>query len=177
MAELDRNIKYGFFLFLGFISTVVLANWAVERYGIVPVGFGLTAPAAVYVVGIAFTLRDLLHEHLGPRWVIVGILIGAGLSAWLSPSLALASGVAFLTSELADLAIYTPLRDRGWVVALVFSNAVGIVVDSLIFLWLAFHSLEFLPGQLLGKFWMTLLAIVLLLGIRGKQNAILARST
>jgi len=35
----------------------------------------------------------------------------------------------------------------------------GLVVDSIVFLWLAFGSLEFLSGQVVGKAWMVLLSI------------------
>ena len=71
----------------------------------------------------------------------------------------LASGVAFLLSEFADLAVYTPLARRRLVAAVVASSLVGLVVDSIIFLWLAFGSLDFLAGQIVGKGWMVLLSI------------------
>jgi uncharacterized PurR-regulated membrane protein YhhQ (DUF165 family) len=157
---------------VGFLSSIVVANWAVARFGVVPVGFGLEAPAAVYLVGVAFTLRDLAHERLGARWVAGAIVVGAALSALLSPRLALASGVAFLASEAADLAVYAPLRARGWLPAIVASNAVGLVVDSVLFLWLAFGSLAFLPGQVVGKAWMTLLAVGLLVVARRSRPAL-----
>jgi uncharacterized PurR-regulated membrane protein YhhQ (DUF165 family) len=142
-----------------YIATIFAANWAIETFGIVPVGFGLMAPAGVYFVGAAFTFRDLAHEAVGRRLVVLAILIGAALSAIVSPTFALASGVAFLVSEMADLAVYTPLRRRGWLRAVALSNAVGLTADSALFLWLAFGSLAFLPGQIIGKAWMTLLAI------------------
>jgi uncharacterized PurR-regulated membrane protein YhhQ (DUF165 family) len=61
-----------------FIATVWVANWLVSHYGIVDVGFGLKAPAAVFSVGVAFTLRDFVHRSLGRWWVVAGIVIGAG---------------------------------------------------------------------------------------------------
>jgi uncharacterized PurR-regulated membrane protein YhhQ (DUF165 family) len=51
-------------------------------------------------------------------------VIGAGLSALVSPQFAVASGIAFLVSELADLAVYTPLRQRNWLAAVALSNTV-----------------------------------------------------
>ena len=36
---------------------------------------------------------------------------------------------------------------------------VGLVVDSIVFLWLAFGSLDFLLGQIVGKAWMVLASI------------------
>jgi uncharacterized PurR-regulated membrane protein YhhQ (DUF165 family) len=153
------------------VLSVVVANWAVARFGVVPVGFGLSAPAAVYVVGVTFTLRDLAHERLGARWVLCAIVIGAALSALVSPTLALASGAAFLASEVGDLTVYAALRERGRLPALVASNAVGLVVDSVAFLLLAFGSLEFLAGQIVGKAWMTLLAVAVLVVARRPRLA------
>lgn len=150
----------------GYVATVFLANWAIARYGLVPVGSGLEAPAGVYFAGLAFTLRDITQRTLGRRAVIAAILLGAALSFAVAPRYAVASGLAFLLSEFADLAVYTPLERREWMLAVVASNAVGIVVDSIVFLVLAFGSLSFLGGQVLGKSWMTVLAVVVLLPVR-----------
>jgi uncharacterized PurR-regulated membrane protein YhhQ (DUF165 family) len=149
-----------------FIGTVFAANWAIERYGAVPVGFGLEAPAGVYFAGLAFTFRDGVRSLLGRRWVAAAIVAGSACSAAVSPTFALASGVAFLVSETADALVYEPLRDRDWTLAVLVSNAVGLVVDSALFLWLAFRSLEFLTGQVVGKGWMTLAAVGLLAAAR-----------
>ncbi len=142
-----------------YIGCIVGANLAIALFGVVPVGFGLLAPAGVYCAGLAFTARDLVQEHLGRRWTVAAILIGAALSSLLSPSLALASGAAFLASELADFVVYTPLAHRHWLWAVFASNTVGTVVDSVLFLALAFGSLQFLPGQVVGKTWVTLLFV------------------
>lgn len=80
----------------GFILTVVAANWLIERYGPVPVGFGLMAPAGVYAAGASFTFRDFVHETLGRRWVLVAIVTGAALSWLLSDGVTLPGGIASL---------------------------------------------------------------------------------
>ncbi len=147
---------------IGYIATIFAANWAIATFGAVPVGFGLMAPAGVYFAGLAFTLRDLTQDRLGRTWTVVAILVGAALSALVSPQFALASGAAFLFSETADFLVYTPLREHRWLGAVVASNLVGLTIDSLLFLWLAFGSLDFLPGQVVGKAWMTVLAVALL---------------
>jgi len=150
----------------GYVATILAANWAVASFGLVPVGFELIGPAGVYFAGLAFTLRDLTQESLGRRWTLIAIVAGALLSAAVSPALALASGIAFLFSELADFAVYTPLREKHWLGAVALSNVVGLTMDSILFLWLAFGSLEFLPGQVVGKFWMTFLAVATLWLVR-----------
>ena len=150
------------FALVCYLLTIVAANIAITVFGLVPVGFGLVAPAGVYFAGLAFTLRDTVQDTAGRRWAVAAILVGAALSALLSPQLAVASGVAFLLSELADFAVYTPLKARTWVAAVALSNTVGLVIDSALFLWLAFGSLDFLTGQIVGKAWMTALAVALL---------------
>ncbi|MEY9211924.1 VUT family protein [Thermobifida halotolerans] len=155
-----------------YTATVIGANLAVAYIGMLPVGFGLAAPAGVYLVGLALVLRDLLQDATSWRWSLAAIVVGAALSAAFSPELAIASAAAFLFSEIADLVVYTPLRKRGLVIAVAVSNAVGLFLDSVLFLWLAFGTLEFLAGQVLGKTWMTLVAIVVLLVIRRPRQAI-----
>ena len=142
-----------------YLGTIVLANWLITTFGVIPVGFGLKAPAGVYAAGMAFTLRDLVHDRLGARGTMFLIIIGAGLSALLSARLAFASGTAFLLSELLDLLVYAPLRHRRWLLAVVLSNVVGLTLDSIVFLSMAFGSLEFLLGQIVGKAWITALTV------------------
>jgi uncharacterized PurR-regulated membrane protein YhhQ (DUF165 family) len=99
------------------------------------------------------------------------ILAGAAISALLAlPSLVLASAVAFLLSEAADLAVYTPLARRRLVAAVVASSMAGLVVDSIVFLWLAFGSLDFLAGQIVGKAWMVLLSIPFVAWLRRRDE-------
>jgi uncharacterized PurR-regulated membrane protein YhhQ (DUF165 family) len=73
--------------------------------------------------------------------------------------LALASGAAFVLSELADFALYTPLQRRRLLLAVLVSAGAGLVVDSVVFLSLAFGSLAYLPGQVIGKAWAVLVSI------------------
>ena len=99
-------------------------------------------------------------------------MAGAALSGAVAPpQLIVASAAAFLLSELADFAVYTPLQSRGLVLAVLASSVVGLVVDSVLFLWLAFGSLDYLAGQILGKFWMVLLALPFVHWIRKREIA------
>lgn len=145
-----------------YVLTIFAANWALSTFGLIPVAPGLLAPAGVLFAGLSFTLRDLVQDQLGRGWTIAAIFAGAVLSALLSPALALASGGAFLVSEAADLAVYSPLRERHWLTAVALSNTVGLVIDSALFLWLAFGSLDFLAGQVVGKIEMTVAAVMVL---------------
>lgn len=157
---------------IAYVLTIPAANWAITTYGVVPVGFGLMAPAGVLFAGLAFTLRDLTHESLGKWWALAAIGVGALLSLAVSaPFVAVASACAFLVSELADFAVYTPLRERGWLRAVFASNVVVLVTDSALFLWLAFGDLTFLPGQVWAKTLMTVAAVAVMAVVRGQRRS------
>lgn len=151
----------------GYIATIPASNLLVTHMGVVPVGFGQYAPAGVYTVGIALVLRDVAREWAGRGAVIAAMAVGAVLSYLLAtPALAVASTAAFALAETLDFAVYEPLRRKGLLTAMTASNTVGLIADSLLFLWLAFGSLAYLPGQILGKTWMTVLAVAVIAAIR-----------
>lgn len=158
--------------FVAYVACIVLANVMISVFGLWPVGFGLLAPAGVYMAGLSFSARDWLQESGGRTVTVLAILLGAGISALLSPGLAVASGVAFLLSESLDMLVYTPLKRRGLMRAVVASNIVGAVVDSCVFLALAFGSLEFLPGLLVGKAWTVLAAVAVLVVVRQRRREV-----
>lgn len=165
----------------GFAATIPLANFLIGNVGTVcvpngpcllPVGFGLTAPSGVLVVGASLVLRDMVHETGGAKAALIAIGIGGILSAFFAaPALLIASVLAFMLAELADLAVYAPLRERRLWLAVLLSGIAGAIVDSAVFLWIAFGSLEFIEGQILGKIWMTLLAVPGIWVMRGKRIA------
>lgn len=158
---------------IAYIATIPAANLAVTHFGAVPVGFGYVAPAGVYLVGLALVLRDLAREAVGRGAILAAIAIGTVLSYLLAdPSLATASAVAFAVAETMDFVVYEPLRKRGLLVAILASNAVGLLADSLLFLHLAFGSFNYLPGQILGKAWMTFAAVAVLALLRRRSRVI-----
>ncbi|MGE3915478.1 MAG: VUT family protein [Hyphomicrobiaceae bacterium] len=165
-----------------FALTIPAANWLIGNVGtkcvpngpcLVPVGPGLMAPSGVLMIGLALVLRDLVQRRLGVAAAVAAILAGALLSALVAPpKLVVASAAAFLVAELADLAVFTPLQRRGLVLAVLASSVVGLVVDSMLFLQLAFGSLDFLLGQVVGKAWMVLLSLPLVWWIRRRDERI-----
>jgi uncharacterized PurR-regulated membrane protein YhhQ (DUF165 family) len=177
--ERQRTREGVLFLVL-FALTIPAANWLIGHVGttcvpqgpcLVPVAPGLMAPSGVTMVGIALVLRDLVQRRLGTAISALAVLVGSGLSALYAPaSLVVASATAFLLSELADLAVYTPLARRRLVAAVIASSCAGLVVDSIVFLWLAFGSLDFLAGQVVGKAWMVLLSVPLVAWLRRRDE-------
>lgn len=176
--ETRKNIEGAIFLVL-FCLTIPAANWMIGNVGtvcpanspcLIPVAPNLMAPSGVLMIGAALVLRDLVQRRLGVEFGIGAIIAGAGISAVIAPpALVVASTAAFLLSELADFAVYTPLARRRLVMAVVASGLVGLVIDSIVFLWLAFGSLEFLAGQVVGKSWMVLFAIPLVAYLRRRD--------
>ena len=170
----------GFFYLAAFAACIPAANWLIGHAGtfcvpdgpcLIPVAPGLMAPSGVLMVGLALVLRDLVQRRLGKAWSLAAIVAGAALSGVLAPpALVVASAVAFLLSELADFAVYTPLQRRRLVLAVFASGLCGLVVDSVVFLWLAFGSLDFLAGQVVGKAWMVVLSLPLIRWVRERDR-------
>jgi uncharacterized PurR-regulated membrane protein YhhQ (DUF165 family) len=149
--------------------------------------------AAPQLQGLMRTVDRLVPVRVEPsRWIvalpILGLIVlGAGLSyllavtifaadpAFLPPgvtpaSIAIASGVAFLTAETFDLLIYTPLRERGYIRAAVASNVVGAFVDTVLFLWIAgFPIAGAIAGQMVGKVAVTALVVGLVAAFRVRR--------
>lgn len=169
----------GYVYLAAFALCIPMANWMIGNIGtfcvpdgpcLIPVAPGLTAPSGVLMIGLALVLRDLVQRNLGVKWAVGAIIGGAILSAYVAPpALVFASTVAFLLSEAADLAVYTPLQKKGLVLAVFASSMVGLVIDSAIFLYLAFGSLEFIYGQIVEKSWMVLLALPIIHLIRKRE--------
>ena len=181
MSDIERRRRTEGVLFLiGFGLCIPAANWLIGNVGtvcppetpcLIPVAPGVMAPSGVLTIGLAFVLRDLVQRRIGVRWAAVAVVAGALLSAvFAPPALVVASGTAFLFSEAADLAVYTPLQRRRLILAVFASSIVGLIVDSILFLYLAFGSIEFLLGQIIGKSWMVVLALPFIMLLRRRDE-------
>lgn len=151
--ETPRRL-FAFPLATAYIATVVLANVLTEHYGLIGIGFGLTATAGTFAAGATLLARNLTQDVTGRLVVLALMLAGCVLSWWLAtPQLAVASAVAFACSETADMGVYTPLRKRGWSRAVLAASVVGAVVDTLVFLHLAGFPVtaDSVTGQLVVK--------------------------
>lgn len=161
----------GWLAFVIYMLTIPLANWMILNVGtcdsgppcVVSVWPNVYCPSGSLMIGLALVSRDLVQRLLGTGHGIVCIVVGALVSLWFAPpALALASFCAFLFGELADFFVYTPLQRRRFIFAVFASGVVGLVVDSILFLMLAFGSLELLQGIILGKTWVILLTLPIL---------------
>ncbi len=177
---MDRERIEGFGYLAAFAACIPAANWLIGNVGttcvpdgpcLIPVAPGITAPSGVAMIGLALVLRDLVQRRLGLRWALGAIFAGAFLSMFVAPpALVVASGAAFLLSELADCAVYTPLQRRRLMIAVLASSAVGLVIDSAVFLYLAFGNLTYFEGQVIGKAWMVLIAMPVIWWLRERDR-------
>ena len=170
----------GYAFFALFCGCIPLANWLIGNVGtvcppdspcLIPVWPSILAPSGVLAIGLALVLRDLVQRRLGLAWAVAALAAGAVLSGLVSPpALVVASVAAFILSEVADLAVYTPLQRRSLVLAVAARGVIGIAVDSVLFLSLAFGSLDFLAGQVIGKGWALLAALPVVHWLRQRDR-------
>lgn len=161
--------------FLAYLACIPAANWMIDHVGTVqfpggphtiPVGFGYAAPSGVLMIGVALAARDAVQRLAGRLATVVAIALGVGLSYLVNPTLATASAVAFALGELADFAVYTPLERRNLAAAVVASGVVGGVIDTFVFLQMAFGSTDYWQGQVIGKTAMSALGGFAVIGVR-----------
>ena len=177
-----------------YVAVVVSAQVGTNK--IVDVPFtDLTAPGGTYLIGIALSLIELAHRTAPTRrqgfvnaqlMVVSGFAASALLAGYLAildampPEdalfdrlsgtwrIVLGSLLAFIVSETIDNSLGAWLRDRVPDAArVVATNAVSVPLDSVVFLLAAFGSLEFIEGQIVVKYAVTLLfGIPLVLALR-----------
>ncbi len=109
---------------------------------------------AAFTFPVAFLVTDLTNRLFGAaaarKVVFAGFAIAVLVSIVVaSPRIAIASGSAFLISQLMDVSIFDKLRAGQWWRAPLVSSMVGAVIDTFIFFSFAFAaSLSFLGAGL-----------------------------
>ncbi len=131
------------FMVLAMMVIVASANYLVQF----PINDWLTWGAITYP--LSYFVTDLSNRLRGPivarRVVWTGFALAVLVSAWLAgPRIALASGTAFLLSQLLDIRVFDRLRDRlndrGWWQPPLFSSVIGSALDTALFFALAFYG-------------------------------------
>ncbi len=134
LARLSRPIAAMAFV-------IVLSNVAVQY----PIGEWLTWGAFTYP--LVFLVCDLTNRAVGAadarRVAWVGFAIAVAVSAALAPwRIAVASGSAFIFSQLMDIAVFNRWRRQTWWKAPLIGSLVASVVDTSVFFFLAFAGTE-----------------------------------
>ncbi|MBW7895941.1 MAG: queuosine precursor transporter [Opitutaceae bacterium] len=126
---------------LAMAAIVLLSNILVQF----PLNAWLTWGAFSYPV--AYFVTDVCNRLFGAaparRIAWLGFAIGLVSSAILAPlRIALASGTAFIVSQLLDVSIFNQLRRQSWWKAPFIGSCVASIVDTAIFFSLAFAGTE-----------------------------------
>lgn len=135
-----------------YLVFVVCANLLVAHFGPSVAVF-----TAFLFVGMDISARDYLHEkwHGKHLFLKMFVLIAAGsLLSWVvnrnAGSIAVASFLAFACAGLTDFLVYHRLFATPFLVKVNGSNVVSAVVDSLVFVSVAF-GFPILVGVVLGQ--------------------------
>lgn len=117
-----------------YVASVVVVNAMFILLPPFQIG-GVFLTAGSIVCGSTFVLRDLADRRVGNK-VLIATLAATAITAAMSAQLAVASGLAFLLSELIDMAVFRkwPGSFKARVVA---SSIIGTPIDSAVFMLLA----------------------------------------
>ncbi len=112
--------------------------------------FGNWLTWGAFTYPLAFLVNDLMNRFYGPsaarKVVWVGFAVGVAFSLVATAfdattlRIALGSGIAFLTAQMLDVAIFDRLREGRWWRAPLASTLVGSTVDTALFFTIAFSA-------------------------------------
>lgn len=121
-----------------YILLIPIVNLSFVYVPVVPLADGGNWSPMAVVTGLVLVFRDFAQREIG-HYIFIPLLIGVALSyVTAGPEIAMASGIAFFISEIADWAVYSltkkPLSQR-----IMISSLVGAPIDTTIFLLGANH--------------------------------------
>ncbi len=123
-------------------AVIVLSNVLVQH----PINDWLTWGAFSYP--LVFLVTDLTNRALGPqaarRVAWIGFAVAVAVSLALAPwRIALASGAAFILSQVMDIAVFNRWRAMSWWKAPLIGSLVASCIDTGVFFFLAFAGSDF----------------------------------
>lgn len=117
-----------------YVLTILLLNFGFSYVPMIETAIGFVSPMAV-VAGLVFVVRDFAQRESG-HYVLVGMLVAAVLTLLMAdPFVAVASVLAFATSELVDYGLYTATK-KPFHKRVLISSLVSTPVDTVVFLGL-----------------------------------------
>ena len=148
---------------LAMALVIVSANVTVQY----PINAWLTWGAFTYP--LVFLVCDLTNRAIGPAaarrvaWIgfAVAVLVSGALAPW---RIALASGTAFIVSQVLDILVFNRWRRASWWKAPLIGSQVASVIDTGVFFFLAFAGtqlnwLQLAGGDLMVKATMAVLLL------------------
>jgi uncharacterized PurR-regulated membrane protein YhhQ (DUF165 family) len=122
-----------------YLIGIITANILASIYG--PVA---TPYIAFTLIGLDLSLRDFLQLRLQPMHLLGLIGIGGMLSYIAVPEagiIAVASATAFIVASMIDWLVFSMLKRCAWLVRANLSNVAGAILDSAVFVTVAFGFL------------------------------------
>lgn len=134
---------------------LVMAAIVVASNILVQFLFGDWLTWGAFTYPLAFLVTDVMNRVYGVaaarRVVFTGFLVGLACSfigtqiqgsfgPLVTFRIALGSGLAFLTAQLLDIAVFNRLRDGNWWRAPLVSTLIGSTVDTMLFFSIAFSA-------------------------------------
>ncbi len=180
--ETYKSLNNRWFCGIFYMISIIVGNLLVSYFGIIKF-MGLTFPTGAILIGLTFSLRDLVQREWGDckvwYFMLISTLITSILSVILSNlsippwKVALASAVAFLISEAVDWFVYlTTKLDIIW--RIIISNLFSTPIDSILFVGIAFGTFDFLQppvyGQAIVKYLSGLIVLPFLIYFRNKNK-------
>lgn len=171
-----------------YFATIPFLNWS---FGVVPTiqlaeagGMfqnGVALHPLTLVTGLVFVFRDFVQRQMGQRVLIVMALAIAWSFYYAWPVIALASGIAFAVSEMADWALFTFTKYR-LSTRILLSSLLASPLDTTIFLFGADLALQIRldepPGTMLhAANWIVFFigkmvgAVIVSAAMRRRENA------
>ena len=162
------------------MGVVVLASNYLVQFPVNHYGLNEILTYGAFSYPIAFLITDLANRSFGKiiakKIVYLGFTIGilftlifsTNFGDLISIRIAVGSGIAFITAQLLDVQIFDQLRKKKWFIAPLTSSLIGSVVDTFIFLSIAFYGtgvpwVTLSLGDLAVKF---IVALVMLIPFR-----------
>ena len=180
MLKLARSdfrplLTLAFFMAVFVTASNFLVQFPINFFGMQEV---LTYGAISYPA--TFLITDLSNRRFGKviarKIVYLGFVLGILLTLFFSTNfsdlisirVAIGSGTAFLVAQLLDVQIFDRLRKRVWFVAPFLSSAIGSLVDTFLFFFIAFYgtSLNWLTLGMGDFFVKIVIALVMLIPFR-----------
>lgn len=154
-----------------YIVNVVICNWLFHLMPSVDLGSPLgVIELGTVLIGFTFVFRDYAQRAIG-HWVLPCMLLATILSfAMADPFVAVASALAFASSEVVDWLLYTATK-RPFHKRVFISSLASTPVDSVVFLWwLESLSLGSLIVMFIAKM-LAAIAVVIYYETRGETKA------
>jgi queuosine precursor transporter len=122
-------------------AVIAISNLLVQY----PLNAWLTWGAFTYP--LVFLVTDLTNRAVGPvaarKVAWVGFAVAVLLSLWLAPwRIAVASGAAFMLSQLLDIAVFNRWRQASWWKAPLLGSLMASVIDTAVFFFVAFAATD-----------------------------------